>query len=92
LPNELHATQHSLAAAVGRLRHGALTKREIEILALVGRGLSDPEIAEQLYISAKTASVHVANIKGKLGVDSRLQIAVKARELGLVDPPTAVRT
>jgi predicted ATPase/DNA-binding CsgD family transcriptional regulator len=68
---------------VDRLRHGDLTRREIEVLALVGRGLSDPEIAEQLYISPKTASVHVANIKGKLGVASRLQIAIRARELGL---------
>jgi predicted ATPase/DNA-binding CsgD family transcriptional regulator len=66
------------------LRHGELTRREIEILSLVGQGKSDPEIAEDLFISPKTASVHVAHIKEKLGVDSRLAIALRARDLGLV--------
>jgi DNA-binding NarL/FixJ family response regulator len=82
LPSELrHGDLRSVP--VGRLRHGHLSRREIEILQLVGRGLSDPEIAEKLYISPKTASVHIANINGKLGVDSRRQIARRARELGL---------
>jgi predicted ATPase/DNA-binding CsgD family transcriptional regulator len=66
-----------------RLRHGELTRREVEILKLVGQGKSDPEIAEILVISPKTASVHVANIKGKLGLDSRLAVALRARDLGL---------
>ncbi|HEY6571555.1 MAG TPA: LuxR C-terminal-related transcriptional regulator [Candidatus Limnocylindrales bacterium] len=65
------------------LRHGELTRREVEILTLVGQGRSDPEIAELLFISPKTASVHVANIKGKLGVETRLEAALRARELGL---------
>jgi predicted ATPase/DNA-binding CsgD family transcriptional regulator len=70
----------------GVLRHGVLTKREVEVLTLVGRGRSDPEIAEALFISPKTASVHVSSIKSKLGVESRLQMALRARELGLVEP------
>ena len=53
---------------VGGLR---LTPREVEILALVGAGHTDPEIAEALFISPKTASVHVANIKAKLELDTR---------------------
>ena len=67
----------------GPLRHGDLTRREVEVLTLVGRGRSDQEIADELFISPKTASVHVSNIKGKLGVESRLEIALRARELGL---------
>ena len=67
-----------------RLRHGELTRREVEILELVGQGKSDPEIAEILVISPKTASVHVANIKGKLGLRPRLEVALRARDLGLV--------
>lgn len=70
---------------VGELRHGELSRREVEILALVGSGKSDPEIAEALVISPKTASVHVANVKAKLGLKSRLEVALKARELGLVE-------
>jgi predicted ATPase/DNA-binding CsgD family transcriptional regulator len=84
LPKELRAGAATTTQS-DRLRHGAFTKREVEILELVGQGLSDREIAEKLFISPKTASVHVANVKGKLGVDSRLQIALRARELGLVE-------
>ena len=79
----------AVPASTPRLRHGELTKREIEILTLVGQGLSDPEIAEALSISPKTASVHVANIKSKLALQSRLEVALRARELGLVgDTPS----
>lgn len=66
------------------LRHGTLTPREIEILSLVGAGRSDGDIASELFISPKTASVHVSNVKAKLGVDSRLELALRARDLGLV--------
>jgi predicted ATPase/DNA-binding CsgD family transcriptional regulator len=79
----------TVPTATPRLRHGDLTKREIEVLNLVGQGRSDPEIADALFISPKTASVHVANIKSKLGLQSRLEVALRARELGLVgDIPT----
>jgi predicted ATPase/DNA-binding CsgD family transcriptional regulator len=73
------------AAPTGRSRHD-LTPRELEILALVAAGRSDGEIAEALFISKKTASVHVANIKGKLAVANRVEIALAARRLGLADP------
>jgi predicted ATPase/DNA-binding CsgD family transcriptional regulator len=61
-----------------------LTPRELEILGLVGRGLSDAAIATELVISPKTASVHVSNIKMKLEVDSRIEAALMARDLGLI--------
>ncbi len=64
-----------------------LTPREVEVLALVADGRSDGEIAAELFISPKTASVHVANIKGKLGLDSRLQVALHAREIGIFGGP-----
>jgi DNA-binding NarL/FixJ family response regulator len=66
-----------------RPRHADMSQREIEVLALLAAGRSDGEIADALYISPKTASVHVSNIKGKLGVASRLEAALKARELGV---------
>ena len=84
LPSLLQAPSGPLSPG-GVLRHGVLTRREVEVLSLVGQGRSDPEIADTLFISPKTASVHVTNIKGKLGVESRLQVALRARELGLAN-------
>jgi len=52
-----------------------LTPREREVIRLLSDGLSNAEIARTLYISEKTASVHVSNILRKLGVTSRLQAA-----------------
>ena len=60
-----------------------LTPRETEVLALLADGCSNPEIAERLFISPKTASVHVSNILGKLEVDSRGEAAALAHRRGL---------
>ena len=63
-----------------------LTPRELEVLRLLVEGRSNRQIAEQLFISAKTASVHVTNLLSKLGVHSRLEAAALARRLGLEQP------
>ena len=63
----------------------ALTAREREILALVADGRSNGEIGRQLFISAKTVSVHVSNILGKLGAAGRTEAAAIARRRGLLD-------
>jgi DNA-binding CsgD family transcriptional regulator len=60
-----------------------LTAREFEVLRLVAEGRSNPEIAAELFISAKTASVHVSNILAKLGVSSRGEAAAAAHRLRL---------
>jgi len=70
------AAEHPLA------RFG-LTEREREILLLLAAGRSNPQIAESLFISPKTASVHVSNILAKLGVDSRVEAAAVAHRLGV---------
>jgi DNA-binding CsgD family transcriptional regulator/tetratricopeptide (TPR) repeat protein len=67
-----------------------LTAREFEVLRLVADGRSNPEIASELFISAKTASVHVSNILGKLGVTSRGEAAATAHRLRLFDSFPAV--
>ena len=60
-----------------------LTDRELEVLDLVAAGRSNPQIAAELFISPKTASVHVSNIISKLGVSSRGEAAALAHRLGV---------
>lgn len=62
-----------------------LTAREREVLALVALGRTNRQIADELFISANTAGVHVSNILGKLGVTGRGEAAAVAYRLGLVD-------
>src|SRR6266542_1703935 len=57
----------------------ALTPREREVAMLLAEGLTNAELARQLYISPKTAAVHVSNILAKLGLSSRTQVAAWAR-------------
>ena len=63
---------------------GPLSERELEVLRLIAEGLSNREIADQLIISFDTVRKHVENIRGKLGVNSRLQAVNQARALGLL--------
>lgn len=79
------ALLRSLGAAgrTGPKRVGLLTKREQEVLRLVGLGLSNPEIAQRLFISRKTAARHVSNLLAKLGLRNRAEaVAYAVRELG----------
>ncbi|WP_234590269.1 response regulator transcription factor, partial [Micromonospora sp. MH99] len=68
-----------------------LTAREREVLRLVAEGHSNSRIAERLFISPKTASVHVSRIIAKLDVTNRGEAAALARRLGLLAEPAAPR-
>jgi DNA-binding NarL/FixJ family response regulator len=60
-----------------------LTSREAEVLGLVAAGRTNREIGAELYVSEKTASVHVSNILRKLGVSSRVEAAAVAQRVGV---------
>ena len=68
-----------------------LTGRELEVLRLVAAGQSNREIAAALFISPKTASVHVSNILAKLGAATRTEAAARAHALRLFDAQAASR-
>ncbi len=69
-----------------------LTSRELEVLELVGGGLSNHEIAERLVVSPLTAKTHVSRLFMKLGARDRAQLVVAAYESGLVVPGTPAST
>jgi DNA-binding NarL/FixJ family response regulator len=92
LPIE-HAMSEAMAQADAALlvykaapaqAQAGLTVREVEVLRLLTDGHADKEIADRLFISARTASSHVAAIIGKLGVDSRTAAVAAAFRRGLV--------
>jgi DNA-binding NarL/FixJ family response regulator len=71
------------AAAAARRRLGGVTAREREVLLLVGRGLSNAEIAAELFISLATVKAHITNILAKLDARDRIQLVILAYEAGL---------
>jgi DNA-binding CsgD family transcriptional regulator/tetratricopeptide (TPR) repeat protein len=80
---DLAPSTPAAAAAPTPAAQLGLTPREAEVLALVAAGRSNRQIAQALFISPKTASVHVSNILAKLGVAGRVEAATIAHRLGL---------
>lgn len=64
---------------------GELSERELEVLRLIALGLTNPEIAERLYVSVRTVESHRAHIQQKLNVRSRAELVRLARDAGILD-------
>src|SRR5207247_9894935 len=86
---EEFARQQPAAAPAPPPAVAELTPREREVLDLLARGLSNPEICERLVISEATAKTHVARILQKLDLRDRVQAVIYAYESGLVSPGSA---
>ncbi len=82
----LRSLAERLHAAVDDTPLQGLTEREREVLALVGRGLSNEEIARELFLSPATARTYVSRLLTKLGARDRARLVVLAYETGLVVP------
>ena len=78
-PADLIAPSQSVAADLG------LTRREVEVLTQLARGRTDRQIADELFISKKTASVHVSNILRKLDAANRLEAGEIGQRVGLLE-------
>jgi DNA-binding NarL/FixJ family response regulator len=86
-PADVTAEPPPSEAAVPPVRPAAhgLSAREIEVLRLVAAGRSNGEIGDELFITRKTAGVHVTHILDKLGVSNRVEAAMAAARLGLIE-------
>ena len=74
----------SFAPNTAQQRSLGITARELEILTLIARGLSNREIATQLFVSENTVKTHCSRVFGKLGAARRTQAVQRGKELGLL--------
>ncbi|HLN98505.1 MAG TPA: LuxR C-terminal-related transcriptional regulator [Pyrinomonadaceae bacterium] len=81
---EVPAAAAPFALDEGRLRELGVTRRELEILALIASGMSNREIGEKLFVSENTVKTHSSRLFDKLGAKRRTQAVQLGKELGLI--------
>jgi NarL family two-component system response regulator LiaR len=86
-PNIAMKLVHRLSTSTGQEpEEEPLTRRELQVLTWVAQGMTNQEIADELWISERTVGVHVSNILHKLHLENRTQAALYAVESGLIEP------
>jgi DNA-binding NarL/FixJ family response regulator len=80
----VRASAHRPAEQIAQLRLGTLTDREREVAVAIGRGLSNAEIAAELFMSVATVKAHVTHVLEKLDATNRVQVAICVHDAGLV--------
>jgi LuxR family maltose regulon positive regulatory protein len=83
-PQLVSPVQHAPRPAERSYMVEPLSERELEVLRLLAGGLSNPEIAQKLYVAVSTVRSHTKSIYGKLNAHSRWEAVQRARELGLL--------
>jgi NarL family two-component system response regulator LiaR len=86
-PSVAERLMREVAAGTPRAHRTDLTRRELEVLRLIARGMSNREIGRELEVAEKTVKTHVSNVLSKLGLSDRTQAALYAVEHGLAHPP-----
>ncbi len=85
ITKEVPASSPAIVPAEKVLESTGISSRELEVLQLMARGMSNQEIAENLYVSLNTVKTHVSNIFIKLDVKRRTQAVEQARKTGLIE-------
>jgi DNA-binding NarL/FixJ family response regulator len=81
-----HYTSKGRATTTHQSPPGNLTAREVEVLGLIGQGLSNDEVAHELVISVKTVKSHISHLLRKLDARDRAHLVIAAYDSGLVSP------
>lgn len=79
-----HLKRSSTSGIASTMERGELSEREVEVLVLIAQGLTNPQIADQLFVSVNTVKTHTSSIFSKLNVKGRLQAVQRATELGIL--------
>jgi DNA-binding CsgD family transcriptional regulator len=85
MPSTVRKLADALGVEPSALLGEVLTPRELEVMTLLSQGQTNPQIAEKLLVSRGAVKLHIENILAKLGVSNRIQAAVNALELGIVE-------